>query len=79
LWRESTDDRDYDPCEYDYKAIAVWPVFIADHYAEMLTPNQIEKLYEAHNALHQAADRIAELERTIGLLNINRKTEYDRD
>ena len=37
---------------------AVWSMSIADQEAEHLTPRQIEKLYDASNAMRSAADRL---------------------
>lgn len=47
------------------RALYVWPQSIADHYADTLTPRQIEKLYEVGNVAEQAAARITELETSL--------------
>jgi uncharacterized small protein (DUF1192 family) len=53
-------------------ALYVWPQSIADHYADTLSPRQIEKLYEVGNVAERAAARItalsAEVERLKALL-----------
>lgn len=44
---------------------AVWSVLIADHHADTLTPRQIERLYDASNAMRKAdaaLQKLAELE-----------------
>ena len=43
------------------RALHVWPQSIADGHAELLTPRQIDKLYEVGAVSHKAADRIEAL------------------
>jgi methyl-accepting chemotaxis protein len=40
------------------RALHVWPQAVADGYADLLTPRQIEKLYEVGRVSHEAADLI---------------------
>ena len=53
-------------------ALYVWPQSVADNYADLLTPRQIEKLYEVGRVSHEAADLIEtqarEIERLKGAL-----------
>ena len=43
------------------RGTAVWPLSVADENADRLTPRQIEKLYAAHNLIHDMADEIEAL------------------
>jgi hypothetical protein len=54
------------------RGTAVWPMSIADELADTLTPRQIEKLYEAHNLIHDMADEI-ELLRNSGAFLLDEK------
>lgn len=49
-------------------ALHVWPQSIADTYADILTPRQIEKLYEVGAVATEAAARIASLEAEVARL-----------
>ena len=40
------------------RALHVWPQAVADDHADLLTPRQIEKLYEVGRVSHEAADLI---------------------
>ena len=40
------------------RALHVWPQAVADNHADLLTPRQIEKLYEVGRVSHEAADLI---------------------
>lgn len=42
-------------------ALHVWPQFVADEHADVLTPRQIKGLYQVGNTSHEAADRIEAL------------------
>lgn len=44
------------------RTLHVWPQFVADHYADILSPKQIENLYAVGQISHEAADRIEALE-----------------
>ena len=40
------------------RALHVWPQAVADDHADLLTPRQIDKLYEVGRVSHEAADLI---------------------
>ena len=40
------------------RALHVWPQVVADDHADLLTPRQIDKLYEVGRVSHEAADLI---------------------
>ncbi len=57
------------------KALHVWPQFVADTYADTLSPRQITGLYSVGTVAHEAAtqgtadnERIAELEAMVAEL-----------
>ena len=54
------------------RALHVWPQAVADDHAGLLTPRQIDKLYEVGRVSHEAADLIEtqarEIERLRGAL-----------
>ena len=47
------------------QSLYVWPQSVADHHADVLTPRQIEKLYEVGNVAEQAIARIQALETSL--------------
>lgn len=53
------------------RALHVWPQAVADGYADLLTPRQIEKLYEVGRVSHEAADQIETQAREIERLRLD--------
>jgi len=43
----------------ELRALHVWPQFVADYYADILSPCQIKGLYNVGDVAHRAADAIA--------------------
>ena len=50
-----------DDLEERLRVLYVWPQSVADHHADILTPRQIEKLYEVGGTADEASQALATL------------------